>query len=83
MSDERARFETRAGAEAFCRKRERAEVGASWLSWEGADGRWMAARTNLPRHDPSGTAVEAKPKPSPVDDPRTPQQRDAYWGGGG
>jgi hypothetical protein len=76
MSEERPTFETRAEAEAFCREREAEDPTASWLPFE-ADGRWMAARTNLPRHeDPMGTATEAKPKPSPADDPRTAPMRD-------
>jgi hypothetical protein len=82
MSEEPPTFETRAEAEAFCRKREAEDPTASWLPFE-AEGRWTAARTNLPRHeDPMGTATEARPKPSPADDPRTPQQRDAPWLGG-
>ena len=83
VSGERPSFETRAEAEEYCRRREREDPDRSWLAFE-EDGRWTAVRTDLPRHeDPSGAATEAKPKPSPADDPRTPQQRDAYWGGGG
>jgi len=68
----------------FCRQREGDEPDSSWLAWQGDDGRWMAARTNLPRQeDPTGTATEAKPKPPQADNPYTQQQRDTYWGGGG
>jgi hypothetical protein len=81
MGEERPMFETRVEAEALCRERERQEPGASWLAFE-AEGSWMAVRTNLPRHeDPMGTATEAKPNPSPADDPRTPQQQNAPWPG--
>lgn len=77
MSEERPTFETRAEAEAFCRAREEEQPGASWLTWEGEDGRWMAARTNLPRHeDPTGTATAARPKPPEPDDPRSGPMRD-------
>jgi len=80
VSEERPAFETRAEAEAFCREREAEEPDASWLPFQ-ADGRWTAVRTNLPRHeDPLGSARESKPKTSPADDPRAPQQRDAPWG---
>jgi hypothetical protein len=76
VSDERPAFETRAEAEAFCRQREAEETEASWLPFQ-ADGRWTAVRTNLPRHeDPLGSATEAKPKPSPGDDPRTGPMHD-------
>jgi hypothetical protein len=79
MSGERPTFETRAEAEAFCRGREAEDPSASWLPFE-EDGRWTAVRTNLPRHqDPLGTATEARPKPSPADDPRTAHERNAPW----
>ena len=79
MSDERPTFETRAEAEAFCREREAEEPEASWLPFQ-ADGRWTAVRTNLPRHGyPLGSATEAKPEPSLLDNPQTQQQRDTYW----
>jgi hypothetical protein len=83
VSDERPTFETRAEAEAFCREREAEEPEASWLPFQ-ADGRWTAVRTNLPRHeDPLGSATEAKPKPSPGDDPRTGPMRDVPPSGAG
>ncbi|MGH2961352.1 MAG: hypothetical protein ACRDL3_04040 [Solirubrobacterales bacterium] len=83
MTDRRPRFETEDEAKAFCRDREAEEPQSSWLPFQ-QDGRWTAVRTNLPRHDaPHGSATEAKSKPPQADDPRTPQQRDAYWGGGG
>ena len=81
---ERPTFETRAEAEAFGREREVEEPDSSWLAFRSDEGRWAVTRTNLPRHeDPLDTATEAKPKPPQADDPRTPQQRDAYWGGPG
>jgi hypothetical protein len=83
VTEDRPSFETREQAEAFCRERESEEPESSWLPFQ-ADGHWTAVRTNLPRYeDPLGTATEARPKPSQADDPRTPQQRDAFWGGGG
>jgi hypothetical protein len=83
MSDRRPRFESKQESEAFCRERERQEPDSSWLPFE-VDGGWTALRTNLPRHEePLGTATAAKPKPPEPDDPRTPQQRDTYWGGAG
>ena len=83
MSEERPTFETRAEAEAFCREREAQDPTASWLTFD-ADGRWTAVRTNLPRHeDPMGTATEARPKPLPADDPRSAQERNVPWPGGG
>ncbi|HZA89142.1 MAG TPA: hypothetical protein VE401_02825 [Solirubrobacterales bacterium] len=84
MSEERPTFETRAEAEVFCREREREREGpdSSWLAFQSDDGQWTAVRTNLPPHkDPMGTATEAKPKPSPADDPRSSQQRNAPWPG--
>jgi hypothetical protein len=81
---QRPTFGTREEAETFCREREAEEPDSSWLAFPSDDGRWTAVRTNLPRHeDPLDTATEATPKPPQADDPRTPQQRDAYWGGPG
>jgi hypothetical protein len=83
VTEERPSFDTEEEARAFCRAREAEEPESSWLVVP-RDGRWSAARTNLPRRATAeGTAVESKPKPPQADDPRTPQQRDAYWGGGG
>lgn len=83
MSGERPSFETRAAAEEYCREREREDPEGSWLPFE-ADGRWTAVHTNLPRHeDPTGSATESKPKPSPADDPRRAQERNVPWPGGG
>jgi len=77
VTEGRPSFDSREEAEAFCREREGEEPDASWLAWQGEDGRWTAARTNLPRHeDPRGTATEAKPRPPEGDDPRTGLARD-------
>jgi hypothetical protein len=77
VSDERPTFETRAEAEAFCRGREAEEADSSWLVFQAEDGRWTAARTDLPRHeDPTGTATAARPKPPEPDDPRSGRMRD-------
>ncbi len=71
MDDERPGFEMRAAAEAYCREREREAPDGSWLPFK-ADGRWTAARTNLPRYeDPTGSATTAKPKSPEPDDPRS------------
>jgi hypothetical protein len=83
VTEERPSFDTRAEAEEYCREREREDPAGTWLAFE-ADGRWTAVRTDLPRHaDPSGSATESKPKPSPADDPRSAQQRSVPWPGGG
>jgi hypothetical protein len=84
VTEERPTFETREVAAAFCREREAQEADFSWLAFQSDDGRWTVVRTNLPRHeDPLGSATKATPKPPQADDPRTAQQRDAYWGGAG
>jgi hypothetical protein len=82
MSGERPTFDTRAEAEAYCRAREAEEADASWLAFQSDDGQWTVVRTSLPRpEDPLGTATEAKPKPSPADDPRTAHERNVPWPG--
>ena len=56
----------------------------SWLPRELAPGKWAIVKLGVARQPPLGSTQEAKPRPSPADDPRPAFWRDVggpYAGG--
>ena len=58
-----------------------------WMAREGGDG-WEIVRLAIPggvRLDPLNAVVEARPRPSPADDPRSSYDKNVGgpWVGGG
>jgi hypothetical protein len=65
---------TRAEAQAEAKRLQAEHPDQRFVAREAADGRWEIVSVALPeglRRGPLTPSVEARPRPSPADDPRT------------